>query len=210
MMPNSSDANKVLHIQMRTETFFIPPGQKKEQSSTTTVELYSQQKKTAVLTPFTSTWQDEDYLVTVVKPRKTVLITRSVPTNREVQLNAMSAFRDSLLQQGTVVMCEKGNNSAHETYVKLKLTKAASIRTHTQTMEFWLDDKHVLIKKLRVNYSVGQMQTHNIVTITKQELLATSDVLMSSARRQVLAVDGHLLPAYAGYRLVDQSVQRPK
>lgn len=202
-------SGKVLHLQVRSETFYVPPGQKKEQHSTAVVEMFAQGNSSVILTPFISTWQDEQYTVSVIKPRKTVLITRSLSRNSQGQLNSLPVLRDSLLREGTISVC-RVNAASHETYIELHPAKKGRAKIRAQTIEFWLNNQNATIKKMRINYLPGQIQNATVITFTNQEQLATSDAIPANVRRKVLTTSGQLLPAYAGYRLIDQSTQRPR
>ena len=207
---NASGEDGVLHLQMQTESYYIPPGQTKEQHSTSTIESYAQGTRSAILTSAGSTWQDEQYTVTVIRPQKAIVIARSQSANPVTGAGTLLAMRDSLLQQGTIIACAPTPANVQVTYVKLKLSKKAVALTKAESMEFWIDTRATTIQKFQVNYLPKRLQTRTLVRFVKQEHVAKAEALLVSPRRQVLSASGQLLPVYAGYRLVDQSQQRPK
>lgn len=195
----------VYHLRFSSTSRVQAPGQRAPQQMTSQGELFCQGKHCYLQTERLRFWQDERYVATVLPSQRTVLLTRAVPRQGETaDPQRLLGLRDSLLSLGAVRQCvtEPFGTQVWQ-HISLAYAGATGRRYHLQQLDCWLDAARTL-QQVRVTYRPDGPVRETTLRFPVQEWLSTSDKLPPDARRAVLTTQGQLLPAYRGYRLVNQ------
>ncbi|RZK45207.1 MAG: hypothetical protein EOO61_00790 [Hymenobacter sp.] len=199
-----TDNRNVFHAQFVSTTLYQVQGQRAKRETTLRGELYTQGDKVFFQTDDMNLWQDGHYVATTLRSQRAVLLTRMVPKQAATDPRRMLIVRDTLLKIGKLQLCaseQQGKQLLQ--HVQLGYSDALAIRLKIRNLDFWLTPQNTL-QQLRVQYLPGNEVQQVTTRFTVQERLLTSDKLPIDARLQVLNEQGKLLPAYQGYRLVNQ------
>jgi hypothetical protein len=201
---SAANGQTTYHLQFVSTTQYQAPGQRTKRDATVHGEYYAQGNRLFFQTDDMSLWQDGRYVATTLRSQRTVLLTRMVPGQATTDPRRMLLMRDSLLQLGRVLACRQElQGKLPIQHIQLGYDAALAARLHLTSMEFWLTPQQTL-QQVRIHYAPGNAVQQVTARFPVQEHLTNSDKLPLDARRQVVNEQGRLLPAYQGYRLVDQ------
>ncbi len=193
----------VYHLQFASTSLYQVPGQRSDRSTTVHGELYSQGSKYFFQTDDMSLWQDGRYVATVLHSQRTILLTRVVPGQKGMDPRRM-LVRDSLIQLGQLQKCVSERLAQQvQQHIRLGYSGALAARLKVSSLDFWLTPQNIL-QQMSLHYQPGNALRQVTFRFPLQEWLATSEKLPTDARTQVIDGQGKILPAYQGYRLVNQ------
>jgi hypothetical protein len=199
-----ADSQTANHLQFISTSLYQVPGQRAKRETTVRGDLYTQGNKVFFQTKDISLWQDGRYVATALHSQHTVLLTRMVPGQTSTDPRRILMVRDSLLVLGKLLQCSSEQQDKQQLqHIQLGYTGPVAARIRIQSMDFWLTSQNTL-QRMRILYQPGNTVQQATVSFPIQERLVASDKLPTDARAQVLDERGKLLPAYQGYRLVNQ------
>lgn len=199
-----TDSQNASHLQFVSTSLYQVPGQRTKRETTVRGDLYTQGDKVFFQTKDMSLWQDGRYVATALHSQHTVLLTRMVPGQAGTDPRRMLMVRDSLLVLGKLLQCTSEQQGRQQLqHLQLGYTGPVATRIRIQTMDFWVTPQNTL-QRMRILYQPGNAVQQATVSFPIQEQLVSSDKLPTDARAQVVNKQGKLLPAYQGYRLVNQ------
>jgi hypothetical protein len=204
-LADQGDATRaVYHLQFESTTAYRTPSKQTKQETTVHGELYSRGTKTFFKTDNMSLWQDGQYVAAVLHAQHTILLTRSVPGKPTLATHYMPLLRDSLIQLGKIQRCTNEQRGKQmQQHIQLTYSEAAATKLKIKALDFWLTPQNTLYQ-VNIQYQPTHPAQQITLRFPVQEWLTTSAKLPNDARSQVVDPAGKLLPAYQGYKLVNQ------
>ncbi|WP_206986717.1 hypothetical protein [Hymenobacter telluris] len=151
-----------------------------------------------------SVWQDGRYVAAVLHTQRTILLTRATPAQSGMNPTRLFMLRDSVIQLGTLQQCQRELvGQQQQQHVQLGYSGVLASRLQLKALDFWLGPQNTL-RKMSIQYAPTATIRRVTLDFQLQERLTASSKLPVDARTQVLNSQGALLPAYQGYRLVNQ------
>lgn len=197
---------RVLHMRFVTETTYRVPGKATERQSKTVGELYVKGRQLYYETPNLKLWQDGRLISSALRPQRVVLLTRVPPTAEKATVQPLLLLRDSLIHSATVQLCRQETVNGHpQQHIRLGLAAAVTARFGLQTLDFRLGGEPVRVQQIIGSYQPGRTAQRIVLSFQTQEWLPASAMLTNNAKQPILDPSGKLLPAFAGYRLIDQT-----
>jgi|GEM_PF-4913957 len=195
---------RALHLRFNSETFFLAPGKNTESSTKATGDLFVKGRQLYYETPDVRMWQDGRFVSSVFKRQRIVLLTRVKPEAGNVQ--PLLLMRDSLINSASVLSCRDVvvAGKAHR-QVQLGLSPRVKARLGLRRLDFRLTDKPMRVEQVTATYMPGRIARRIILTFATQEWLSSAPHLVKDAKSPVLDAQDKLLPAFAGYQLIDQT-----
>ncbi len=198
----------IQHLRFTSTTTALIPGQRATRETTVHGELYSRGTQGFFQTDDVSMWQDGRYVVTILRPSRTIILAHALP-EYATDPRRLFLMRDTLIQLGKVQLCrqELRPKQPAAQHTQLAYAGVVAARLKIKTIDFWLSGSDK-VQAMRINYLPGEPTQQVAVRFAVQETLATSAYLPTDARAQVLTAEGRLLPRYQGYHLVNQLATR--
>jgi hypothetical protein len=149
-------------------------------------------------------FEDSAITLTVIPGAKVVY--EGEPNPRTFDARKLASFnliRDSLLSAGRITECREGASGLKE--IVLTLDERGARRFGMTRIEFLIDAKHALIKRMYV-VNAPTFQVSSVEYLF--ERIEYDKGTPATARSSVFADNGKLLSKYAGYRVVDNRKHR--
>ena len=197
---DKSGHSGVYHLQFVSTSRYRAPDKRQRQETTVHGELYYQGNRFYFETEQLRLWQDERYVATVLPAQRTVLVTRVAPGRHLTTPSRLLGVRDSLLLVGTLQQCKQDKQARQ--FIRLGYSGSAGAQLRVQALEFRLLSHK--LEQVRLSYRPEGPVEETLLRFPVQEWLTSSPKLPIDARQQVLSPQGKLLPAFQGYRLVNQ------
>ena len=153
-------------------------------------------------------YQDAQHAISILHQERTIMVNRSTQEEfRQLILSQSSALFAEVLGDANVANCKTFKSKGQQCQkiaLELSPQKQAEMKTRELIYTINLDTKELV--KVEANYMPGMSQLASMsVEFHEISYAKTNIALAGEANAQVFARSGNVVPAYEGYKIIDNT-----